>query len=64
MIGGRKKIFYLMMHSICFIYGYMEGRKEMFSLTTHSIHFICGYMLSGIWLRTTQIAKEEPAAAT
>ena len=37
---GRKEMFYLMMHSTHFIYGYMEGRKEMFYLTTHSTHFI------------------------
>ena len=34
-------------------------RKEMFYLTTHSTHFIYGYMASDIWLRTTQIAREE-----
>ena len=45
-------MFYLMAHSIHFIYGYMakdhsdsEGRKEMFYLMTHSIHFIYGYMV-------------------
>ena len=37
----------------------MEGWKEMFYLTTHSTHFIYGYMMSDIWLRTTQIAREE-----
>ena len=31
----------------------------MFYLTTHSTHFIYGYMASDIWLRTTQIAREE-----
>ena len=36
-----------------------KGRKEMFYLTTHSTHFIYGYMASDIWLRTTQIAREE-----
>ena len=36
-----------------------EGRKEIFYLTTHSTHFIYGYMASDIWLRTTQIAREE-----
>ena len=36
-----------------------EGRKEMFYLTTHSTHFIYGYMASDIWLRTTQIVREE-----
>ena len=36
-----------------------EGKKEMFYLTTHSTHFIYGYMASDIWLRTTQIAREE-----
>ena len=39
--------------------GRKEGRKEMFYLTTHSSHFICGYMASDIWLRTTEIAREE-----
>ena len=39
--------------------GEVEGRKEMFHLTTHSTHFIYGYMASEIWLRTTQIAREE-----
>ena len=32
---------------------------EMFYLTTHSTHFIYGYMESDIWLRTTQIVREE-----
>ena len=41
---GRKEMFYLMMHSTHFMYGYMEGRKEMFYLTTHSTHFMYGYM--------------------
>ena len=36
-----------------------SGRKEMFYLTTHSTPFIYGYMASDIWLRTTQIAREE-----
>ena len=36
-----------------------EGRKEMCYLTTHSTHFIYSYMASDIWLRTTQIAREE-----
>ena len=36
-----------------------QGRKEIFYLTTHSTHFIYGYMASDIWLRTTQIAREE-----
>ena len=31
----------------------------MFYLTTHSTHFIYGYMASDIWLRTTQIVREE-----
>ena len=31
----------------------------MFYLMTHSAHFIYGYMVSDIWLRTTQIAREE-----
>ena len=36
-----------------------RGRKEMFYLTMHSTHFIYGYMASDIWLRTTQIVREE-----
>ena len=36
-----------------------EGRNEMFYLTTHSTYFIYCYMVSDIWLRTTQIAREE-----
>ena len=36
-----------------------ERRKDMFYLTTHSTHCIYGYMASDIWLRTTQIAREE-----
>ena len=43
----------------CGYYEAKEGRKEMFYLTTHSTHFIYGYMVSGIWLRTTQIVREE-----
>ena len=35
------------------------GVKEMFYLTTHSTHFIYSYMASDIWLRTTQIVREE-----
>ena len=31
----------------------------MFYLTTHSTHFIYDYMASGIWKRTTQIAREQ-----
>ena len=31
----------------------------MFYLTTHSTHFIYGYKASDIWLRTTQIMREE-----
>ena len=31
----------------------------MFYLTTHSTHFIYGYMASDIWLRTTQIGRDE-----
>ena len=31
----------------------------MFYLTTHSTYFMFGYMASGIWKRTTQIAREE-----
>ena len=31
----------------------------MFYLTTYSTRFIYSYMASDIWLRTTQIAKEE-----
>ena len=51
---GRKEMFYLMMHSTHFIYGYMvsdmvkEGRKEMFYLMSHSTHFIYSYMASDI----------------
>ena len=33
--------------------------KEMFFLMTHSTHFIYGYMVSDIWQRTIQIAREE-----
>ena len=36
----------------------------MFYLTMHSTHFIYGYMASDIWLRTTQLAREETAAAS
>ena len=36
-----------------------KREREMFYLTTHSTHFIYGYMASDIWLRTTQIAREE-----
>ena len=32
---------------------------EIFYLTTHSTHFIYRYMASDIWLRTTQIVREE-----
>ena len=31
----------------------------MFYLTTYRTHFIYSYMASDIWLRTTQIAREE-----
>ena len=31
----------------------------MFYLTTQSTHFIYGYMAPDIWLRTTQIARDE-----
>ena len=31
----------------------------MFYLTMHSTHFIYSYMAADIWLRTTQIAREE-----
>ena len=31
----------------------------MFYLTTHSTHVMYSYMASDIWLRTTQIAREE-----
>ena len=31
----------------------------MFYLTTHSTHFTYGYMASHIWLRNTQIVREE-----
>ena len=34
-------------------------QREMFYLTTHSTHFIYGYMASDIWLRTTQIVRED-----
>ena len=38
----------------------LYGReREMFYLTTHSTHFIYGYMASDIWLRTTDIARQE-----
>ena len=71
--GRRKEMFYLMMHSTHYIYGYVatdiwirtsqiareEGRKEMFYLMTHSTHFINGYVGTDTWLRTTQIAREE-----
>ena len=33
--------------------------KEMFYLTMHSTHFIYGYMVSDIWQRIFQIAREE-----
>ena len=36
-----------------------ERGREMFYLTMHSTHFIYGYMVSDIWLRTTQIVREE-----
>ena len=66
-------MFYLMMHSTHFIYGYMasdiwlktillvrkEGRKDIFYLMTHSTHFIYGYMASDIWLRTIQLVRKE-----
>ena len=35
-----------------------KGRKCVY-LTTNSPHFIYGYMASNIWLRTTQIVREE-----
>ena len=31
----------------------------MFHLTMHSAHFIFGYMALDVWLRTTQIVREE-----
>ena len=37
----------------------LNRRKEMFYLTMHSTHFIYGYMMSGMWLRTITIAREE-----
>ena len=57
MVKEGKAMFYLMMHSTRFIYGYNilwhqtygKGRKEMFYLTMHSTHFIYGYMASDIW---------------
>ena len=57
------KIIYIVFLLYCWQQG-IEGRKEMFYLTMHSTHFIYGYMVSDIWLRTIQIAKEETAAAT
>ena len=52
--GKEEEVFYLMIHSTHFIYGYMlseEGRKEEGNvyLTTCSTHFIYGYMVSDIW---------------
>ena len=44
--------------SQCSVTG-VTGRKEMFYFTMHKTHFICGYMSSYIWLRTTQIEREE-----
>ena len=41
------------------LYHMWSRRKEMFYVTMHSTHFIYGYMASDIWLRTTQIAREE-----
>ena len=39
---------------------YLHRRKEeMFYLKTHKTHFIYGYMVSDIWLRTTEIIREE-----
>ena len=32
---------------------------EMFYLTSHSTHYFYGYMASYIWLRTTQIVRDE-----
>ena len=34
-------------------------RERKFYLTTHSTHFIYGYMASDIWLRTTQIVRQD-----
>ena len=49
--------------TILAVWGLAEGkRKGMFYLTTHSTHFIYGYMVSDIWQRTIQIAKEESKA--
>ena len=41
-------MFYLTIHSLHSVYGYMEGRKE-FYLMTHSTYFIYGYMASDMW---------------
>ena len=62
---GGKETFYLTTHSTHFIYSYMEGRREGNVLFNDTLNtFSYGYMASDIWLRTTQIAREEPAAAT
>ena len=67
----EREMFYLMMHSTHFIYGYMasdmvkdhsdseKGEREMLYLMTHSTHFIYGYMASNIWLRTILIVRKE-----
>ena len=38
---------------------YKVCKKWYTYLTTHSRHFIYGYIASGIWYRTTQLAREE-----
>ena len=43
----------------CSLIVHTDRRKEIVYLTTHSTHFIYGYMASDIWLRTSQIAREE-----
>ena len=69
----EREMFYLMMHSTHFIYGYMasdiwlrtilivtnEREREMFYLMMHSTHFIYGYMASDLWLRTILIVRKE-----
>ena len=40
--------------------GYILTKEDIFYLMTHSTHFIYGHMMSDIWLRTTQIPREEP----
>ena len=59
----KKDFFLNNIYVCCMLFRYppmhkKEGRK-MFYLTMHSTHFIYGYMASDIWLRTTQMAREE-----